>query len=110
MALPENKGLATILSQLESAYSSNNFSSVLSRADFWALGSYVGLGLAAEGMPGAGIKGAGNRGANYLLPLTFRWGACRWSCSITGRNFYFMHPHNFYTHILLTFLHKHQMR
>ena len=34
---PDNKGLETLVRDLETVYQENNFTSIISRADMWAL-------------------------------------------------------------------------
>lgn len=60
--LAANRGLNGIVGQLETLYASGQYSTIMSRADFWALGSVVALGVASTGQAGG------------PLPLQFAWG------------------------------------
>jgi len=45
---PDNAGLADIVADLDTLYTDNNYSELLSRADFWAYAGYYALGKAVE--------------------------------------------------------------
>jgi hypothetical protein len=79
MAQPPNGGLARIVWALESVYTENNFDTVMSRGDFWALSAFAAVGAAINNA-NARCRGGPNSYCQVpRLSATFKWG--RPSCN-----------------------------